>query len=183
VTVVVDQYRSQQIFVMGEVKQPGSLQFTGSMTLIEALARAGSTTERAGMEVMVVRSPSGSGSGAPAPGPNATDANTIRVNLQGLQSGALSQNVPLQPGDTIFVPRAETVFVSGEVRNPGEYVIRTSGMTVRQALALAGGLTERGSSRRVQIVRLVNGKEMTINVTMQEALKAGDTIVVHERFF
>jgi polysaccharide export outer membrane protein len=183
VNVTVDQYRSQQIFVMGEVKQPGSLQFTGSMTLIEALARAGSTTERAGMEVMVVRSPSGSGSGAPAPGPNATDANTIRVNLQGLQSGALSQNVPLQPGDTIFVPRAETVFVSGEVRNPGEYVIRTSGMTVRQALALAGGLTERGSSRRVQIVRLVNGKEMTINVTMQEALKAGDTIVVHERFF
>ena len=183
VSVVVDQYRSQQIFVMGEVKQPGSLQFTGSMTLIEALARAGSTTERAGMEVMVVRSPSGSGSGAPAPSPNATDANTIRVNLQGLQSGALSQNVPLQPGDTIFVPRAETVFVSGEVRNPGEYVIRTSGMTVRQALALAGGLTERGSSRRVQIVRLVNGKEMTINVTMQEALKAGDTIVVHERFF
>jgi len=183
VTVVVDQYRSQQIFVMGEVKQPGSLQFTGSMTLIEALARAGSTTERAGMEVMVVRSPSGSGSGAPAPSPNATDANTIRVNLQGLQSGALSQNVPLQPGDTIFVPRAETVFVSGEVRNPGEYVIRTSGMTVRQALALAGGLTERGSSRRVQIVRLVNGKEVTINVTLQEALKAGDTIVVHERFF
>jgi len=183
VTVVVDQYRSQQIFVMGEVKQPGSLQFTGSMTLIEALARAGSTTERAGMEVMVVRSPNGSGSGAPAQKPNATDGNTIRVNLQGLQSGALSQNVPLQPGDTIFVPRAETVFVSGEVRNPGEYVIRTSGMTVRQALALAGGLTERGSSRRVQIVRLVNGKEMTINVTMQEALKAGDTIVVHERFF
>src|SRR5262245_29304420 len=55
VSVGVDQYRSQQIFVMGEVKQPGSLQFTGSMTLIEALVRAGSTTERAGNDAVVIR--------------------------------------------------------------------------------------------------------------------------------
>jgi polysaccharide export outer membrane protein len=135
------------------------------------------------MEVLIVRSSSGSGSGAPAQNPNAASGDTIRVNLQGLQTGALSQNVPLQPGDTIFVPRAETVFVSGEVRTPGEYVIRTSGMTVRQALALAGGVTERGSSRRVQIIRVVNGKEEAISVTQQTTVKAGDTIVVHERFF
>jgi polysaccharide biosynthesis/export protein len=183
VSVAVDQYRSQQIFVMGEVKQPGSLQFTGSMTLIEALARVGSTTERAGTEVVVVRAASGSGSGGPAPDPNAPSADTVRVNLQSLQSGAPSQNVPLRAGDTIFVPRAVTVFVTGEVRNPGEYVMRTSAMTVRQALALAGGVTERGSSRRIQIIRTVNGKETTISVGMQTTLNAGDTIVVQERFF
>src|SRR6476620_11710519 len=57
VSVTVEQYRSQQIFVMGEVKQPGSLQFTGAMTLIEALARVGSTTEHAGSAVVVVRPP------------------------------------------------------------------------------------------------------------------------------
>jgi polysaccharide export outer membrane protein len=183
VSVAVDQYRSQQIFVMGEVKQPGSLQFTGSMTLIEALARAGSTTERAGMEAVIVHASSGSGSGAPAQNPSAPSGDTIRVNLQSLQSGGLSQNVLLRPGDTIFVPRAETVFVSGEVRTPGEYVIRTSGMTVRQALALAGGVSERGSSRRLQIIRLVDGKEEAISAGLQTPLKAGDTIVVHERFF
>jgi protein involved in polysaccharide export with SLBB domain len=55
--------------------------------------------------------------------------------------------------------------VSGQVRTPGEYVIRTSGMTVRQALALAGGVTERGSSRRVQIIRVVNGKEVATGVS------------------
>src|SRR5215212_513634 len=59
VSVTVDQYRSQQIFVIGEVRQPGSLQFTGSMTLIEALARAGSTTERAGQEVLIMRPSNG----------------------------------------------------------------------------------------------------------------------------
>jgi len=183
VSVVVDQFRSQQVFVMGEVKQPGNLQFTGSMTLIEALARAGSTTERAGTELVIVHAGSGSGSGGPAQSPNAQSADTIRVNLQNLQSGGLAQNVALRPGDTIFVPKAVTVFVSGEVRNPGEYAMRTSAMTVRQALALAGGVTERGSSRRLQIIRVVNGKEETLSVDLQTKLTAGDTIVVHERFF
>jgi polysaccharide export outer membrane protein len=56
-------------------------------------------------------------------------------------------------------------------------------MTVRQALALAGGVSERGSSRRIQIVRMVNGKEETVSATLQMPLKAGDTIVVHERYF
>ena len=183
VSVSVEQYRSQQIFVMGEVKQPGSLQFTGSMTLIEALARAGSMTERAGAVALIVRSSSGSGSAAPAQNPNAPSNDTISVNLQSLQSGALSQNLALRAGDTIFVPRAETVFVSGEVRTPGEYVIRSSGMTVRQALALAGGVTERGSSRRIQIIRVVDGKEVALGVNLQATVQAGDTIVVQERFF
>jgi protein involved in polysaccharide export with SLBB domain len=60
VSITVEQYRSQQIFVMGEVRQPGSLQFTGSMTLIEALARVGSTTDHAGAQAVIIRSPHGS---------------------------------------------------------------------------------------------------------------------------
>ena len=183
ITVTVDQYRSQQIFVMGEVKQPGPLQFTGSMTLIEALARAGSITEHAGMEAVIVHSSSGAPA-APAsiPTTNAARGDALRVDLQKLQSGTLAQNVALRAGDTIFVPRAETVFVSGQVRTPGEYPLR-AGMTVRQALALAGGVTDRGSTRRVQIIRVVNGKETTLNGELQKTVEAGDTIVVNERFF
>jgi len=182
VIVTVDQYRSQQIFVMGEVRQPGSLQFTGSMTLIEALVRAGSTTERAGSEVVIVHSSSSSEAAAWPQNPNAPSGDAIRVNLENLQRGVPSQNVTLRAGDTISVPRAETVFVSGQVRMPGEYVIR-SVMTVRQAVALAGGLTDRGSNSRIQIVRTVGGKEVTISVDLQKTVQAGDTIVVHERFF
>jgi polysaccharide export outer membrane protein len=183
ITVTVDQYRSQQIFVMGEVRQPGPLQFTGSMTLIEALARAGSVTEHAGAEAVIIHSATGV---APAPAAvdtaSAARGDAIHVDLQKLQSSTLAQNVALRPGDTIFVPRAETVFVSGQVRMPGEYPIR-AGMTVRQALALAGGVTDRGSARRVQIIRVVNGKEMTIGGDLQKTVQAGDTIVVNERFF
>lgn len=190
VSVTVDQYRSQQIFVMGEVRQSGSLQFTGSMTLIEALARAGSTTEQAGLDAVIIRQPAGAPP-ADASLPDATvlqraqdskDSNLIRIDLQGLQSGALSQNVTLRAGDTIFVPRAERVIVSGHVSSPGEKVIRR-GMTVRQVLALAGGATDRGSTGRIQIVRKVGAQERTIDASLQDVVQPGDTIVVRERFF
>jgi polysaccharide export outer membrane protein len=183
VSVTMEQYRSQQIFVMGEVQRPGSLQFTGAMTLIEALARAGSTTEKAGAEAVIVRSHAADS--APPASPAAVEganADTIHVNLRSLQTGELTQNIALRPGDTVFVPRAETVFVLGQVRNAGEFVLR-SGMTVRQVLALAGGMTERGSSRRVQIIRTVAGKEVTTDVNLQTKVQPGDTIMVRERLF
>ena len=192
VNVSVDQYRSQQIFVMGEVRQPGSLQFTGSMTLIEALARVGSTTERAGAEVLIVRPRNPSAAPVAADlarlekpsdaGINQNDAQVIRVNLEQLQTGALSQNIALGAGDTVFIPKAETVFVSGQVGRPGEYVILKS-TTVRQALALAGGVTDRGSTGRIQIIRRVDGKETTVSAELHDTVRPGDTILVRERFF
>jgi polysaccharide export outer membrane protein len=182
-SVNIEQFRSQQIFVMGEVREPGSLQFTGSMTLLEALARVGSTTERAGPEVVIVRPPA-AGSSTPSTQSNGNHgkAETIRINLEDLQTGILSQNLALRPGDTIFVPRAQSVFVSGQVRTPGQYVIR-AGMTVRQVLALAGGLTDRGSTRRIDIVRQVDGKEVEYDGDLDTPVAPGDTIVVGERFF
>lgn len=185
VSVAIDQYRSQQIFVMGEVQRPGGLQFTGAMTLIEALARAGSTSDRAGLEAVIVRPRNGRvlpDAAAAQRAEESPDSDVIRVNLQSLQSGALSQNIALRAGDTIFVPRAETVFVTGQVHSSGEYVIRR-GMTVRQVLALAGGVTDRGSTRRIQIIRQADGVETAIAASLQDPVRAGDTILVRERLF
>jgi polysaccharide export outer membrane protein len=187
--VTVEEFRSQQIFVIGEVRQPGRFEFTGAMTVIEALARAGSTTESAAQEVIVVRPAPGAAEPAAAPDPEAIeraktskDSEVIRVDLQSLQGGVLAQNVTLRAGDTLFVPRAQTVFVSGHVNRPDEYVIRT-GLTVRQVLALAGGVTDRGSTGRIQIVRKVEGKVRTIDAKLEDAVQPGDTITVRERFF
>ena len=154
------------------------------MGKIEARERAGWTTEHAGPEAVFLRSVKG---GAPpdaeaierAQSSKASDV--LRVNLQNLQ-GALSQNLELRPGDTIFVPRAEAFFVSGQVRSVGEYVMR-KGMTVRQALTLAGGITERGSTRRIQIIRRVNGVDTTVSATLQDPVLSGDTIIVREGLF
>ena len=185
VSVSIDQYRSQQIFVMGEVRQPSGLTYTGSMTLLEALARAGSLTENAGSEALVLRRPdavSPPDASALARAQSSPDAKTIRVDLRLLQTGRLSDDVALQPGDTIFVPKAELIFVSGQVARPGQFTYQ-AGMTVRQAITLAGGVTDRGSTRRIQIVRQLNSVETTVRADLKDPIKAGDTVVVRERFF
>jgi polysaccharide export outer membrane protein len=68
------------------------------------------------------------------------------------------------------------------VTTAGEYTIRP-GMTVRQVLALAGGVTERGSTGRIQVIRKVDGRERTTSVDLSDVVQPNDTIVVRERFF
>ena len=183
VSVAVEQYRSQRIFVIGEVRSPGAYQLTGDMTLIEALARAGSTTTEAAGEAVISRPPAGKAATAPVlPNPD-EGVEVIRVNIRDLQSGQLSQNVALRDGDTIYVPRAETIYVFGQVRSPGAYPLRTMDTTVLQALSLAGGITDRGSTGRIKIVRLVNGQKKELNAKVGDPVKPGDTIIVRERFF
>jgi polysaccharide export outer membrane protein len=183
VTVAVEQYRSQRVFVIGEIRVPGAYPLTGDMTLIEALARAGSTTAEAGGEAVIVRAPVGRTATAPLlPNQDAT-AEVIRVNIRDLQSGQISQNVALRDGDTIFVPKAETIYVFGQVRSPGAYPLKSHDTTVLQALSLAGGITDRGSTSRIRIVRIVDGKKVEIGVKLSDPVKPGDTVIVRERFF
>ena len=180
VTVSVDQYRSQRVFVIGEVRNAGPYPLSGEMTLIEALARAGSTTDRAGAVVLVVRGPAGTN--APRLPDEASVTEALRVDLKELQGGALSQNVRLRDGDTIFVPRAESVFLFGQVKTPGGYPIQGE-MTVLQALSLAGGITDRGTTNRIRIIRIVGGKKQEIKVKLDDPVHPGDTLIVSERFF
>ena len=212
VTVGIEQYRSQRVFVVGEVRTPGAQSMTGDMTLVEALARAGSTLPSAGEEAIIVRPPAGSavagplvpaaaspslGAGPSAPsGANsigqdpeaviaqarATHAEVMRVDIRDLQKGVLAQNIRLRDGDTVFVPRAPTMFVFGQVRNPGEYPIKSE-TTVLQALSLSGGVTDRGSTGRIHIVRLVKGEKKQISVRLTDLVQPGDTVIVLERFF
>lgn len=181
VSVAVEQYRSQRIFVMGEVRMPGPVPLTGGMTLIEALARAGSAMPSASGDLIIVRART------PVPGASKTDpppdAEIITLNLTQIQTGALTQSYELRDGDTIYVPRAESVYVFGEVKSPGAYPVQ-SNTTVLQALSLAGGLTPDAAANRIRIIRMEKGvkKEMK-NVKMTEIVRPGDTIVVPERFF
>lgn len=181
VTATVEQYRSQRIFVMGEVRSPGTYPLSGEMTILEAIARAGGMSPQAAEEVLVVRPLDGKQAGPLAP--DATDGSTIaRVNVREIQEGALSKNVELRGGDTVVVLRAQAVYVFGQVRTPGAYAVET-GMTVLQALSLAGGVTDRGSTGRINIVRTVDGRKKEIKVKLSDLVEPGDTIIVKERFF
>ena len=181
VTVAIEQYRSQRVFVMGEVRQPGPVPLTGGMTLIEALARAGSTTFSASGEVAIVRTSQGDVRGPVLPGQN-SGSDVFRASIKDLEGGALSQNLELRDGDTVFVPRAETVYVFGQVRTPGAYGVQAN-MTVLQALSLAGGVTEHGASGRIRVMRSEDGVKKEIKVKLTDLVRPGDTVIVPERFF
>jgi len=181
VTVAIEQYRSQRVFVMGEVRAPGPVPLTGGMTLIEALSRAGSTQPTASGEVAVVRAPQGA-KGPVMPSQESGGTEVFRASIRDLESGSLSQNIELHDGDTIFVPRAETAYVFGQVKNPGGYAVQKD-TSVLQALSLAGGVTENGAMNRVRIVRIVAGVKKEIKVGLTDTVKPGDTIIVPERYF
>jgi polysaccharide biosynthesis/export protein len=178
-SVAIDEYRSQRIFVVGEVRQPGTVALAGGMTLIEVLARAGSLLPTAAGEVLVVRH-QGAATGPQLP--DASSAETIRVSIKEMESGGRVPNVQLHDGDTIFVPQAAFVYVFGQVRNPGSYPIKGD-TTVLQALSLAGGVNDTGAMNRIKIVRLVDGEKKEIKVKPGDVVKGGDTIIVPERYF
>ena len=182
VSVAVDQFRSQRVFIVGEVRNAGTYPLTGDMTLIEALARAGSATEAASGEALIVRSKTGTKRDGPVLPDEEDGTEVIRVDIKELQSGKLSQNAQLQDNDTIFVPRAELVYVFGQVKNPGAYPLQ-KGTTVLQALSLAGGVTDRGATGRIRVARIVRGTKIELKIKLEDVVKPGDTLIVPERFF
>ena len=179
VTVEVEQFRSQSVFVIGEVRTPGKYMLSGAVSLIEALAQAGSVTQQAGGEVLILHPKDG----ARRPGavtPERTDADVQRVNLHEIETGRLSKNVDIRDGDTIFVPKAERFFVTGFVRTPGSYTLEPN-MTVLQAISMAGGVTERGSGRRLRVTRVVGGERKDFDAKPTDLVQPGDTISVRQR--
>lgn len=181
VTVAIEQYRSQRVFVMGEVRQPGPVPLTGGMTLIEALARAGSTTSTASGEVAIVRAGQTHAGGPLLPN-GSPGTKVFRASVKDLESGQLSQNIELHDGDTIFVPRAEMVYVFGRVKAPGAYGVQAE-TTVLQALSLAGGVTEQGAINRIKVMRIDHGTKKEMKVKLTDTVRPGDTIIVPQRFF
>jgi polysaccharide export outer membrane protein len=182
VTVEVVEYRSQRVFVVGEVLKPGPLPLTGSTTLLEALARAGSLSDRAGGDLLLLR-PAAPGRDASPVLPGAPGVTEIRrVNIQELQVGAISDNITLRDGDTLFVPRAEMIDVLGQVNAPGQYAVE-KGMTVLRAISIAGGVNRLGSAKRVKIIRIVDGKKTEQAARMDDRVRPGDTIMVQTRLF
>jgi polysaccharide export outer membrane protein len=182
VTVSIESYKSQKIFIVGEVRTPGAYPLSGDMTLIEALARAGSTLPSASSEALIIHATPGQS--APAAVDALKDAdNVTRVNLKDIESGILTHNASLRDGDTIVVPRAQSVYVFGQVKNPGAYSLQQANTTVLQALSLAGGVTENGSTNRIKIVRTVKGDKVELKAKLGDVVQPGDTIIVSERYF
>ena len=112
----------------------------------------------------------------------AAGSEVFHISLLELQSGNPGKNIALRAGDTVYFPKAAQVYVMGSVARPGPYRYQ-EGMTVMQALTLAGGATERGSGGRAKVIRIVDGKKVERKVKATELVVPEDTLVVPERFF
>jgi polysaccharide export outer membrane protein len=193
VSVAVQQYRSKLVFVVGEVSRPGAYPLAGETRIVEILARAGPLTKDASSDVLVVRPAEPAErpvlpaqlkvrEGQRAGGQGLPAGQVLRVDVRAIQAGRLDENLVLEPNDTVFVPVAEQVFVTGEVRSPGAVPFRR-GITARQAVALAGGFTDDASTGSVHVVRDVIGTSRTLKLRLDERLQAGDTVVVKKAWF
>ena len=182
VSVEVASFRSRSIFVLGEVRTPGKYTIDSEVTLLEVIANAGSLTATAGDSIIVrrQRDPNAPVTGPVLPGQD-TGIDIMRISYSDLREGKLATNIVLQDGDTLIVPEAERFYINGYVRTPGSYVVKP-GLTVQQAISLAGGLTERGSTRRLKIVRKdKNGREVEIDAKTTDIVLPNDTIKVGPR--
>jgi polysaccharide export outer membrane protein len=173
VRIEVDQFKARSVLVTGEVRTPGKVPLLGTtMSLLEALALAGSPTQNASNDVLVMH--------PPKPGQKAPDP--ITINRKELELGKVGRDLVLLDGDIVNVPIAKRFYISGFIKNPGSFVLDT-GTTVGQAIILAGGLTDRGSDRRLSIIRIVAGKPAEISVRMEDKVLPDDEIKVKSRFF
>jgi polysaccharide export outer membrane protein len=168
VAVLVADYQSQKISVMGQVAKPGQYALTQANKVLDLLAAAGGPiTGSAGDEATLLRQ----------------NGSKMPIDLMKLFEGDPTQNPAVAAGDTIYVPRASQFYVYGEVRRPGAYRLERS-MSVSQAISTGGGLTAKGSERRIVIKRRDDkGKEKSYSVDGSILVQPDDVLYVKESLF
>ena len=175
VNMMVTQYRSQQVSVIGEVNKPGKYPINQVATLTDAIAMAGGITPKGSYMVTVIRKEEG--------GKTAQYAINFKNLLDGADGGAQSRNIRISPEDVIYVAPAPVFYIYGEVRSPGAYPLQPD-MTVRQALSLGGGLTPRGSERGIQVDRKGSrGEVITQSARLTDRVRPDDVLQVPEGWF
>lgn len=182
VTVHIVEYLSRRVSVVGAVEKPGPFELIGRQTVLAAISQAGGLTRDAGEEIILIRQKPGA------------EGASLRIPIEGLfVQGDPKLNLVLEPGDVINVPvdKMVSIYVFGQVKNPGALQVKRSSLpTLTQAIAQAGGFTDRANRARVQIRRKdPSGKELEINVNVRSVLKGkikdvpllvNDTIYVPE---
>jgi polysaccharide export outer membrane protein len=163
VTVTVAEYQSRPINVVGAVKIPLTFQAIGNTSLLDAIGKAGGMAENAGLEILVTRTGDG---GVPGTSPQ-------HIRIKDLLSGAdPSLNIALHGGEEIRVPAAARVFVIGNVKRPGAFVLRDGEEgTVMEMLALAEGLAPYPGKQAFIYRRGPTGARAEMPVELESILK------------
>lgn len=171
VNVLLLQVQGNQVSVLGRVNRPGRFPLEApNIRIVDALAMGGGATEDGADIVTLV---------------GIRDGTVFRFEVDIIElfsGGDLSKNIQVRGGDVLFIKRAPVYYIYGEVQRPGTYRLARN-MTLVQALASGGGLTQRGTEKGVMVSRRQGNQVGQIKLTMDEQIQADDVIYVKESFF
>ena len=173
-TVMVTEYATQGVTILGEVRNPGTYQLPGQHSLYGALSAAGGTTRDRGATITLTH--------------RNDPMHPMQIQVDSLDYSAVQQSTEVLAGDTILVSRAATVYVLGDVGKSGEFPMQSGQrMPVLVALALAQGLNQTANTAHASIVRNTGDGVMTIPLNLTHLarnsgdyplLQANDVLVV-----
>ena len=158
VMLLVDEYPSQTVSVLGQVARPGPYQVLGERRLYDLISAAGGLTDRAGKAVIITH--------------RDQPEKPIKVVLsEGLEDTAES-NVIIQPGDTVVIQRAGIVYVVGDVTHPAGVLMDNDRLTVLQAIAMAGGTNKTAKLNGAKILRHTPNGVVETPIQLKQILQA-----------
>ncbi len=163
VQVTVTQYATQNVSVLGEVKAPGPYPTATPRSILDVLALAGGLSQLADRNILIER--------------HGNPTEPVHYYYANNPDKAVENQVAVNPGDTVIVPKAGIVYVLGDVNRPGGYAMTNnqSQMTLLEALALAGGLSKTAKENRARLIRKVTGGSYSDRTLSLENLEKGKT--------
>jgi polysaccharide export outer membrane protein len=152
VTVVVDQYATQEVTLIGEVRTPGAYPIATPRPILDVIALGGGLNETADRSVLVER--------------NGDQNNLVHYTVSNDAQQAIEKQVLVNPGDTIVVPKAGIVYVLGDVNRPGGYTMSDNESTISllEVLSIAGGPAKTAKLNQTRLIRKAGHSETQIAV-------------------
>jgi polysaccharide export outer membrane protein len=141
VLVTIEQFATQSVSVLGEVKAPGAYTIATPRSILNLLALAGGINSVADRDIVIER--------------HGDPANRVHYKYSNNPDTAVEEQVLVSPGDTVLVPKAGIVYILGDVNRPGGYSMTNneSKMTMLEALALAGGVSKSAKQGAARLIR------------------------------
>jgi polysaccharide export outer membrane protein len=168
VTVTVEQYATQVVSVLGQVKAPGAYSISTPRSILSVVALAGGLTDSADYQITIQR--------------RDVSQQPVSYTLSNDPRAAIADEVEVFPGDTVIVPKAGIAYVLGDVRRPGGFVMQNnhSQLTVLQAVALAGGTAPSAVPSHARLIRKApegGFQEIALNFSAMQKGKLPDLVL------
>jgi polysaccharide export outer membrane protein len=181
VNIAIKEYHSLHYYISGAVKSPGMFEMSSKASLMELIAKAGGVLPERGNVAYILRASLEQAPGEEEVQGSPSHTEPLRVDLKRLlDSGDMSCNVILHPGDVVYIPLEKAfdlaeskIYVEGEVKKPGIYDYQV-GLTALNACIMAGGFDKFAAPNRARIIRKHGEEREIIKINLNE-VKEGKT--------